>query len=353
MDQGHRVPTPKTPSHTTTRDDRLRIQTLYYTAGWSIDDLLLQGPFTRRQIDYALQSRLTPQKKGHSGRHILLDTPRRKELVAWVTASSYNRDVPWAQIPRHIGWEWCGESAIRTALKREGYIRGVRRKKPPLSEKNIRERLAWAYEHESWTLDQWDSILWSDESWVQPGYHRRQFCTRLQGPSELYIPDCITHKWQRKIGWMFWGSISGKYGKGPGFFWEKEWKSITSATYCQHTLPKVVNYLWNHPGLSFQQDGGPGHNAQATLRYLKSWSIIPIFWPAFSPDLSPIEWIWKRMKDLLQEINPEVHRDYQRLRADVQRAWDSITDAEIREMIHTMPQRCKDVIKARGGPTEW
>jgi transposase len=81
--------------------------------------------------------------------------------------------------------------------------------------------------------------------------------------------------------------------------------------------------------------------------------VIPIFWPPFSPDLSPIEDIWDRLKDLLQEIDPAVHRDYPRLRRAVIVAWETITDAEIRERIRTMHQRCQDVIDAHGMETKW
>jgi len=222
--ENQHIPTPKTPTRAKnndlSRDDRLRIQTLYYTARWSIEDLRLQFPFSRAQIDYALENRPTPQKT-HSGRHVLLNTPTRKELVQWVTASSLNRSIPWAEIPKWLGWN-CGEKAIRTALHKEGYTRGVRRRKPPLSDVNQKKRLDWAKEHENWTLEQWDELLWSDETWVQPGPHRKQWVTRLIGDSELYIQDCVQDKWQRKIGWMFWGCISGKYGKGAGLFWEKE-----------------------------------------------------------------------------------------------------------------------------------
>ena len=56
------VPTPKTRTHITTHDDRLRIQTLFNEAGWEIDDIALQLNLTRRQILYALENRLTPQK---------------------------------------------------------------------------------------------------------------------------------------------------------------------------------------------------------------------------------------------------------------------------------------------------
>jgi hypothetical protein len=151
---------------------------------------------------------------------------------------------------------------------------------------------------------------------------------------------------------MFWGCISGKYGKGRGLFWEKEWGTITTKSYCEHTVPVIVNYLFNHPGLYFQQDGGAGHKAVETLALLKSWNVRLIFWPPFSPDLSPIEDIWDRLKDLLQEIDPMVHRDKARLRAAVLRAWETVTDAEVRERIRTMHQRCLDVIAANGMETK-
>lgn len=75
------VPTPKTPTHMASRDDRLRIQTLYYTAGWTIDQIMLQNPrITHMQVEYALNNQPTPQQH-LCGRHVLLDTPHRKQLV--------------------------------------------------------------------------------------------------------------------------------------------------------------------------------------------------------------------------------------------------------------------------------
>jgi hypothetical protein len=74
MESTLHVPTPKTPTHRDlSRDDKPRIQILYYTAGWSIDETRLQFPkITPRQIQYALETRPTPQRKGHCGAHALL-----------------------------------------------------------------------------------------------------------------------------------------------------------------------------------------------------------------------------------------------------------------------------------------
>ena len=59
------------------------------------------------------------------------------------------------------------------------------------------------------------------------------------------------------------------------------------------------------------------------------------------------------MKDILSILDPEVHRSYKRLRAVVQEAWEKITDAEIRDLVHTMHARCVAVIAAQGWYTKF
>ena len=149
------VPTPKTPTYSTSRDDRLRIQTLFNDAGWEIDDIILQLNLTRRQVEYALENRLTPQKH-FTGRHLLLDTPKRKALISWVSANTQNRRVAWANIPSYLGWE-CSSKAIHNAFKKEGYVRRVARRKLLISEINRIIRLKWVREYVDWE-EEWDDI---------------------------------------------------------------------------------------------------------------------------------------------------------------------------------------------------
>ena len=96
MEAIYYIPTSKQlfiPHHKTSRDNQLRIQTLYYDAKWTINAIILQTNLTRRQVEYALHHRPTPQKHS-TGRHTLLNTPQRKQLIEWVTANAQNRRVP-------------------------------------------------------------------------------------------------------------------------------------------------------------------------------------------------------------------------------------------------------------------
>jgi hypothetical protein len=204
MDQTlYSIPTPKTLTKPKqlNRDDRLRVQTLYFDANWTIDDIVLQTNYTKDQVRYAINHRITPQKQ-RCGTRPYLNTPQRKRLIEWVSASDTNRRVPWSEIPSILGWE-CGEKAIRTAFKKEGYVRRSALQKPPLTEEHKKQRLEWAWEHLFWLDEEWDRILWTDDTWVRPGRHRRPRITRKIGRSELYNPTCIEPRYQRKIGWMF------------------------------------------------------------------------------------------------------------------------------------------------------
>ena len=70
------------------------------------------------------------------------------------------------------------ELVVRSELKKRNYTRYVARCKPPLSERNKLMRRQWAEDHLGWTNEDWEKILWIDESWITEGPHTRAFVTR-------------------------------------------------------------------------------------------------------------------------------------------------------------------------------
>jgi hypothetical protein len=101
------------------------------------------------------------------------------------------------------------------------------------------------------------------------------------------------------------------------------------------------------------QDNASGHSAKATINALTAMGIRPIFWPAKSPDLNPIESLWDLINDYIQEKYPQVHRSYPKLKEAVLEAWNSITYEQIRDLIISMPARRRAVIEAEGWHTRY
>ena len=160
---------------------------------------------------------------------------------------------------------------------------------------------------------------------------------------------------------MFWGCFSG-VEKGPCVFWEKAWGKINSQSYCEFVLPHVSNWMvtQNHltgRRLMFMHDNAPSHSAIGSVNFLRAYGIEPIHWPAFSPDLNPIEAVWSHMKNFIQVKYPEFERGSLRpsegVRQIIQEAWDAITPQQLLTLIESMPRRCQAVIDADGGPTPY
>jgi hypothetical protein len=330
------------PRQQLSRDERIRIRVLR-DIGWTHQAIVEHTGATIRQVRYAIATQATPQRR--SGRPPILTPSQINSLVEFVYISKANRRMAICQIPKALGWD-CSEYAVQYALRRAGFAQYLAQRKPPISEANRQIRLRWATQHLHWTPEQWSEILWSDETWVTAGNHRRTWVTRRKG--EELDPTCIVEREQRKKGWMFWGCFSGKYGKGPGIFWEKEWGTITTESYCQHTVPIIEGWIRLCNGQQmFIQDSAPAHKAKETLEELQERGIRVIFWPAYSPDLNPIETIWCIMKDYIARHFPE-KLSYDQLRSAVKEAWDSIEDSKFQELLNSMPARCQAVIDANG-----
>ena len=86
---------------------------------------------------------------------------------------------------------------------------------------------------------------------------------------------------------MVWGGISWTH-KTPLIVVDG---NLTAQRYVDNILvPVVVPFLQTHNDVNvFQQDNARPHSARLTQRFLGDNNINTLPWPAFSPDLNPIE----------------------------------------------------------------
>jgi transposase len=72
--------------------------------------------------------------------------------------------------------------------------------------------------------------------------------------------------------------------------------------------------------LILMQDSAPAHATKGTIKDLSERGINCIKWPSFPPDLNPIEMVWNRMKDWIQNHFDDTLLSYDELRMAVQGA---------------------------------
>jgi len=102
------------------------------------------------------------------------------------------------------------------------------------------------------------------------------------------------------------------------------------------------------------QNYAPGHSAKSTLKAFEEAGVPLIFWPAFSPDLNPIETLWNLMKDWIQDnYIMEDLTNYKTLRKAVIKAWELIGKAALDKLFNKMHARCVAVIAADERATKY
>lgn len=190
-------------------------------------------------------------------------------MVNWIQESPLNRIHKWEDILQHLdlGIHYTGD-AVTTALRLEGQGRYISRGRPPLTAATRTKRREFAWEYLGWKKEDWEKILWCDETWVTGGIHRRVWITCREG--ERMDESCITESLRKKQGWMFWGCFAGGK-KGPGIFWEISWGTMNAQLYQEHIGPAVDAWMQENASSSwtFMQDNAPCHKARSTIADLE------------------------------------------------------------------------------------
>ena len=212
-------------------------------------------------------------------------------------------------------------------------------------------------------------MIFSDESSFETGQRNRVYVTRRS--NERHCPECVQHfKYSGRQSLMVWGGIVGEQATElcplPGSIKPTKRgamkgslrKSITSTDYIEQILEPFVLPWYRaleEQGLRpiFMQDGAGIHGSKETMLWLRQHRIETLVWPPSSPDLNPCEYMWRCMKQKIREYKRMILTSNDMWPA-AKKEWLALVERQAYlKWVHSMPERCRDVIKCRGFSTKW
>lgn len=247
-------------------------------------------------------------------------------------------------------------STVSRVLKRHSIRREWETIKCKLNKKKAEARLAWAREHAHWSVDQWMKVCWSDESSVS----RYSDAGRLRVsrlPQERFHPECIKEGGtDKRVAVMVWSCFIGGH-RGPLKIYEGTCNSRDYLPVLQEHLPA---FMEAHGATTFMQDNSRVHTANIIKHWLREQNFDVFTWPATSPDMNPIEHVWRRLKALFGQYYPEIRystQGEQAIKDAMQRVlpelWERIDLEFLTKLAQSMPRRIRAVIEANGWYTKY
>lgn len=126
----------------------------------------------------------------------------------------------------------------------------------------------------------------------------------------------------------------------------------------QESLPTICS-----PGSIFVQDNASTHTAHLVQDWLVEWAedngVTLVDWPPHSPDLNPIENVWKLLKEAIMTARPDLvdmpknNASKAALVATAVGCWEDLEKDVLQHLVETMNHRLTAVIAANGWYTKY
>ncbi|KAI2666432.1 Transposable element Tcb1 transposase [Labeo rohita] len=262
-----------------------------------------------------------------AGRPAKLSYWGRRGKEALVREVKKNPKITVAELQEKIG-ESCRKSTITAALHQSGLYGRVARRKPLLSARHMKACMEFAKKHLK------DSKM--RYVWRKPG-------------TAHHLSNTVPTVKHGGGSIMLWGCFSAA-GTGRLVAIEGKMNAANYRDILDENLLQSAQDLRLGRRFTFQQDNDPKHTAKITKEWLHNNSVTVLEWPSQSPDLNPIEHLWRDLKMAVHQRLPSNLTDLERI---CKEEWQRIPKSRCEKLVASFPKRLMAVLDQKGASTKY
>ena len=236
----------------------------------------------------------------------------------------------------------CSARTVRRRLDEVGLFGCVQQEEHAYADENIQRRIAFAEGYSRWTEDDWSRVMFSDECNFYLGQHGHQY---VQRPVGAALDPKYTLKTERVEGKVsLWGCICAG-GLGHAELYVDSLDARRYQSILALNLVSSAHQFWPRGQWWYQQDNWSVHTAGTSQVWFHNHGIDLIDWPAWSPDLNPIENLWN---DLKRRVYAHHSKTMEELEHWIGIEWQATDINFISHICCSMPKRMQLLLDNHG-----
>ncbi|KAG2464911.1 TCB2 transposase, partial [Polypterus senegalus] len=227
---------------------------------------------------------------------------------------------------------------------------------PELTAQQHAARLAFAIEYQNWQMHHWCPVLFTDESRCLLanskielfGLNSKRYVWRQPGTAH-HLSNTVPTVKHGGGSIILWGCFSAA-GTGRLVAIEGKMNVAKYRDILDKNLLQSAKDLRLGRRFTFQQDNDPKHTTKITKEWLHNNSVTVLEWPSQSPDLNPIEHLWRDLKMAVHQRLPSNLTELERI---CKEEWQRIPKSRCEKRVASFPRRLMAVLAQKGASTKY